>query len=114
MTRTAPKKEPLLRFTGFSEEHKPFDKNDPHSAIAERERKITVNKLLVAMTMQADKNMAAMAFSGTLMGTMTGCAEGVLSMFGGTRQELEQAFLDVAKETFFLAWENKRHLEPKP
>lgn len=96
-----------LEFTGFPDKHVAFDPNDPHSAIAERERKAMLDRLLVAITMNTDKEIASMSFSGVMMGSMTGIAQGVIAHFNGNRKELEGAFLAIAKETFFMAYENE-------
>jgi hypothetical protein len=93
-----------LKFKPFSSDHKPFDNNDPHTAIAERERKDILDRLLMAITMTADRELSALQFSGTLMGNMTGCAQGVIAHFKGDRTELETAFLAVAQEAFWMGW----------
>ncbi len=100
------KRTKIMKFTGFSDQHTAFDPNDPHSAIAERERKAILDRLLVAITMNADHDIANMSFSGVMMGTMTGVAQGLIAHFTGNKKDLENAFVEVAKEAFFMAWTN--------
>ena len=41
---------------------------------------------------------------GVMMGTMTGVAQGLIAHFTGDKKDLENAFVKVAKEAFFMAW----------